>query len=151
MRNVARVLAASGFVQDAVRSNYRRSFRATKLVRSFLEASRLVKKINDEAASSHAASTRGALRAAHLGSAVHSSAEKRSVPLYIEATASHTRDEQECLLLNGRAFCSFAAGFLRKLRTCLRSACEEHSLTFEEVLLTENLQTRSSSLSVKKM
>lgn len=63
---MARDLVSCGFIQGAVESGYSRFVCATKLVRRFMPALRLVKMLNDEAASEDSSATGGVLKALML-------------------------------------------------------------------------------------
>lgn len=116
----------------------------------FSKALRLVENRNEYAASEDSCTIRDALRVTHFDRKVLSSADEHDLVLYIDTAAAHTGGRKQNAAFHGRALFSYAASPLKELERMLSIACERHSLSFNDFLLTEDLHTETFSLSVRK-
>lgn len=78
-------------------------------------------------------------------------ADDHNVLLYVEAAAAHTQSQKQNHPFTGRASCSHSASFLQELRNLHCSKCEKHPFSFDETVVNEILQNKSSFSPVKKM
>lgn len=109
--SAARDLVSCRVAQGAVESSCGRYVHVTQVLRRFPAASRLVEKINDEAASSDSTTAGDYLDATHVGNAVRSCVEEQNVLLHIETAAAHTRGQKQTPASNERVFYKYAAFF----------------------------------------
>lgn len=134
-----------------MRSGYRGYVLVTKLRCSFWGARRLVEKLNDDVPNENYRASRDVLRATHFNNTDLSRADERDALVYIEDAAAYTRGRKQYKAFNGRVFYSYAVLLRQKLRSMHETACEKHPLNFLDAELTEILQTKIFSLSVKNL
>lgn len=87
----------------------------------------------------------------HLDNALLSSAKAHDVLLCIEAASAHSQSQKQTPSFNERAPYCYAPFLCKNLKILHRSVCESHSSTFDEFLLVDISQTKSSSFSVNKI
>lgn len=107
--------------------------------------------INNEAASGDSAGARDAFSVTYLDLPVLLNLKEHNVPLYIEAVVARTGEQKQIPRVNERAFYSYAASLLQKLKNLQCSACEKSPFTFDDLLLSETAERKTSSLQVLKM
>lgn len=147
----ARNIVPCDFIQGDLESSSSCHVCVTKLMRRFLYALQLIKKLNEEAASKNPSATRETLGVTRLPNPVLLSPDDHDVLLSIEAAIAHTRRRKQKATSNGRDFYSCDVYSLQELRSMHSTACKKHSLTFSAFLLKAVLQTKTFSLPVKEM
>lgn len=117
-------------MQSAVDSGCRRYIRATKVMRPFPKALRLVEKREDKAPCEDSSATKCALAGTQFSNALLSRAAEHDVLLYIKTAAGHSRGQKHSTACNGQAFHSCAASLLDELRFLQSAVCQKHPNEF---------------------
>lgn len=87
----------------------------------------------------------------HFDNALLSRADEPDVLLYIHVGTAHTRARRHNETFNGRAFYSYGASLLQKLRGRHSNVCKKYLLSSHAFLLTRTPQKENFSLPVNKM
>lgn len=138
-------------MRGVLQSSFRRYVCATKVVRRFPKALRLVKKPNDEVASEDPSASLDALGATHLDYAVLWSVDEHDMLLYIAIAAAQTGERKQDATFNGRACYLYAASLLQMLWSMHSSARRNHPSSRDDVLLIKTPQRKTFSLLVRKV
>lgn len=138
-------------MQGAVEQSYRRCVGRTRLMSPFLQARRLVRRINQEAASDCFTTTRSFWKATHVEVAVLSGAEEPSILLYIKAAPAYTRDWKQITNFHGPQQTFMLSRVSRIPNYMYGFALEKQQLTFGKFCAIKKPQKKAFSLVVQKM
>lgn len=125
----------------------------TRLLRQYPEALELVEKVIDEGAAGDSGAAERGLRLTHLYSALLSKLKKQEAPLFVEASAAHTKNDtieiRTAALFSPCDLYFCVSWLLNKLKTVYKKVSPASESTLEEVLSAWVPRTKISSMPVK--